>query len=78
MVRKQTRTISFDRVNHHLFLSQFLLSSQKPARTKWIALATQAFNSHHRGKIILLSIHVYLIIIFFFGIDLFGIRRSDT
>ena len=33
-----------------------------------IALATKAFNSHHYGKIILLSIHVSLI--FFFGIDL--------
>ena len=54
VVQKQTRTISFNRVNH-LFLSSlsFFFFSKKPAGKKWIALETQAFNSHYCGKIIL-------------------------
>ena len=48
VVRKQTRTISFDRVNHSLlsqFLSFFLsFFSETSAGTKWVALETQAFH----------------------------------
>ena len=44
VVRKQTRTISFNRVNH-LFLSSLSFF--------FFFFETQAFNSHYCGKIIL-------------------------
>ena len=55
VVRKQTRTISFSRVNH-LFLSSlnfFFFFLDICGHKMDIALETQAFNSHYCGKIIL-------------------------
>ena len=56
VVRKQTRTISFSRVNHLFFSSFnffFFFFLDICGHKMDIALETQAFNSHYCGKIIL-------------------------